>query len=447
MTFMSKRILLSVSLCLTLLPAALPPAACVPPNAETVLKASDHKKIGALMRECIEAYVEKEGRRAAESELHKTIQKKWKKAADGRDPLALSDDLAASLWYAVEYSKVKGIKKGRVEEVEVEVPFYGKDFVATYAAWIPKKYSAKDRAYPVIFCIPDAGEDAEEHLKEYWSNTAIRDNAVLIAIQMPENTEHWGGLGVKDDPDNAGGVGLVLSIFKNVGSRYAIDFSRVFLAGRGIGVDASMRIANSFPDRFAGIIGRTGDAAEMAPDNLSNLPCFFAGAGKRASEFIDAAKEKGFVEHKLQADATEADVWSWIEETTRRSNPEEITLVPGTPFPNKAYWLEVPSKQYSTETRITAKADRASNTITVTAVGIEQVTIYFNDTLVDMDKPVIVKCNDATHESTVPRNFSSMMEQIYRSRSDSGKLYTAFKTYDVPSTAVKAESGDTESGE
>ena len=434
MTLMSMRSRYSAALCLALLPPAFLPVACQPPpsTSKPVLEASDHREIGGLISDCIVAYVSKEGRELAESKLHKTIQEKWKKAADGRDPLSLSDDLAASLWYAVGYTRVKGIHKGEVDEVELRVPFYGKDFMTTCAVWTPKGYDPKGPALPAILCIPAAGEKAEEHLDKYWSHSSIRDNAVLIAIQMPENTAHWGGLGEKDDSEQVGGVGLVFTTFKDITSRYAIDFSRVFLAGRGIGVDAAMRIANSSPDRFAGIIGRKGDAAELVPDNLSNVPCFFAGAGERASEFVEAAKASGFVENVLHADATEVDVWAWIETVARRSNPEQVTLRPGTPFPNRAYWIEVTPKKYLPDTRVKAKADRASNTITIDAVGIKEITLYFNDTIVDLDKPIKVICNGAVHESTVPRNFSSMMEQIYRSRSDSGKLYTAVKSYDLP---------------
>ena len=60
-----------------------------------------------------------------------------------------------------------------------------------------------------------------------------------------------------------------------------------------------------------------------------------------------------------------------------------------------------------------------------------------DDILVDLEKPVKVICNGIEHENKIPRNFNATMEQIYRGRSDPGKLYTAFKQYDIPAPTDK----------
>lgn len=441
---MSTRILFAAVLGLPLIASATLPAISSSTSPELLQKDSEHKKVGEMMGECITAYVEREGRADAEEELGDYLEKKWKKAAKGRSPLALSDDLGAALWYATNYSKVKGIKKGKVEDLEVPVSYYGEDFVATSSVWVPKKYSAKNK-YPLVLCIPEAGKRPQDTINELWEDGDVRDGAIIVALGMPENTEHWGSLGEQNSSENAGGAGILLSTFKQVQETFAIDFDRVFLAGHGVGVAAAMQIASSFPDRFCGIIGRTGDAAELSPTNLSNLPCFFAGAGKRASAFSDAAKEAGYVEPTIQADAKLADIWAWMQDTSRRSNPETVQLDPGSPFPKKAYWIAVPNIEYSDEAKLKATADRASNTITIESVGVSTVTVYFNDTIVDLDKPVKVICNGVENEDLIPRSFPSMMDQIYRTRSDPGKLYTAFRSYDIlNSKAPKDAAQDSE---
>jgi len=414
------------------------PSSVASASPELVQKDSEHKKVGKLMAECIEAYVKRDGQRDAQAELSEYLDKKWKKGAEGRSPLSLSDDLGAALWYATDYTKVKGIKKGRIEDLEIPVPFYGEDFVSTSSVWIPKKYSAKEK-YPLVMIIPAQGERPEDTLNEHWAEAEVRDGAILVALGMPEKTENWGALGTQNKPEEAGGTGILLSTFKHCQQSFAVDFDRVFLAGHGAGVEAAMLIANSFPDRFCAIVGRSGDAAAIAPENMSNLPCFFAGGGKRATEYSEQAADGGYAECQVQADAKLPDIWAWMQETRRRSNPEQVVLRPGQPFPNKAYWVVVPPIAYGEDARLVAKADRASNTITIEAKGITSVEVFLNDSLVDLEKPVKVVCNGAVNEDVIPRSFAFMMTSIYTSRSDPGKLYTASRSYDLAPSEGEAE--------
>lgn len=435
MTSMPKTTLTAATACLVLLASAALPTAATSLTAplssqpDTLLKDSDHKKVGELMGACIEAYSEREGRRDAEAELKEAITKKWSKAAKGRDPLSLSDDLAAALWYANDYGKVKKIKKGRIDDFTVPLPMFGDDMVSDSAVWLPKKYAVKSQ-YPLVLCVPDEGEKPEDHLNTHWAQSDLRDNAILIALDMPDDSEHWGDSGKP-------GEAILMLALRDAREKFAIDFDRVFLAGRGPGVAAVMKIADRFSSRFCGIIGRTGDAADLQPENLSNVPCFFAGGGKLATDFAERTTGEGHAERVLKADGSVDDVWAWMQTVRRRSNPQEVFLIPGSPLPNSAYWLRVPPKEYAEGARISAKADRASNTITIEATGVDACTLSFNDTLVDLDKPVKVICNGSVNEDLVPRNFQTMMTMIYGARCEPGRVYTAEKNYDIPAAAPK----------
>jgi len=408
------------------------------PAAEEVLKSTDHSKLGGKIAAWIEANREVRGIADAEQEVRDELEK-WgkKKVAGGRHPLALNltEDLGRALWQSYEYDRVKGIRKGKVATFEIESAHYKTTF--EYALHAPSKYNARSEGYPLILCIPDAGESVTDHLTERWViDSDIKDSAILAAIPMPEKQEDWGTRGAEGQP---GGAGILLYVFGDVSRRYAIDFNRVYLAGRGVGVEAAMRIAAMSADRFAGVIGCAGDAADMPIDNFQNLPSFFTGAGRRATDFAKKLDEAGIGNATLKPDGLTQHVWAWIQDHPRVSNPERVVLLAGAPFPRSAYWLEVPASEDRSKTRVQASIDRAENRITIEAVGVVSVTLFFNDLLVDMDRPIKVVCNGVENEDQIPRNLTTMLGLIQGSRSDPGKLYTASKRYDIPAPPSKGE--------
>ncbi len=421
-------------LCVVLL-SGLPLATAMRTDpVEELLSSSEHGKVGSKIADCVAAKQARKGQTEAEEDLRKALEK-WgkKRVAGGLDPLGLNltEDLGRALWQSYGYSKMRGIRKGKVTSIETDpIPFYGPDFTVEYALHAPSKYNARE-AYPLILCIPDEDERPTDHLIERWLvDPAIKAGAILVGLPMPEDVAVWTGIGSEGNP---GGVGILLSVFKSIRQTYAIDYDRVFIAGRGVGVGAGMTIASMFPDRFAGVIGRTGDAADIAVENFCNLPTFFAGSGKRASAFAEQLVAAGIENCTVQPDGTTAHIWAWLQGTVRASNPTEVQLRPGVPFPNKAYWVEIPPHDGSTEARLVARIDRESNTVVIEASGVASVTLSFNDLLVDLSRPVKVICNGAESEDLLPRNFTTTLQLIYSTRNDPGKLYTAAKVYDIPS--------------
>lgn len=399
-----------------------------PAPAETVLKESDHEDLGELIADWVLAATNQHKKLTgleAKENLRELLQK-WskKRGIDGRDPLSLTDDLGASLWYSFAYDKQKGIKKGKVAEIEAPT---ADGRTIEYGFWAPSKYRAQSGPYPLILCLPSEDEDVTEHLTEKWIDASIRDGAILASVPMPEDTADWTAYE---------GLGNFFAVFKDVTSRYAIDYDRIFIAGRGLGVATAMEIASQFPDRFAGIVGRTGDAAEIGPENFSNLPTFFAGAGKAATEFQKACEEYGHDNVTLEPAGQEPEVWAWVQDHPRISNPTRVTLHPGKPFPERAYWLQVPPTDV--QALVSAEIDRATNTVTVDAKGVTQVILSFNDVLVDLDKPVKVVCNGVEHEDQLQRSLDTFLERVRLTSNDPGKLYTAVRVYDVPVKAEKA---------
>lgn len=431
-----KRAHLLLALCplLAAFPAATSPASAPlePTAPELRLKKQDHESLGKLLASCIAAISDKKlDRREEEEKFKEALDKLKKRKVKDADPLSLTEDLQAALWYAAEYSKQRGIKKGKVETVELETPL---KYTIEYAVWTPSKYNAKQGPYPLLMLLPDVpqpgqGVNLSDLITNEWQLGDVRDAAVLVAVPMPDDLAQRREIGSREQP---GGIGNLLSVFAEVTRRYAVDFDRIFLVGHGAGVETAVAIASRYPDRFAGVVGRSGDAGDTPPLNFSNLPTLFTGAGQQATAFAEKNKELGYDNCTILPEADEAAIWSWISSKQRVAHPRRVVLYPGSPFPVKAYWVQVPPQDGSVATRVEAVADRESNSVTVQAKGVRQVTLFFNDILLDLDRPVKVSVNGVEHEDRIPRNFNTMMELIYGGRSDPGKLYTAFRVYDVP---------------
>jgi hypothetical protein len=410
----------SIPLALALGAALLVPAA----RGEEVLKEKDHRQVGELIAAYMTARTENKGISEALASLAEELDR-IKKKLKGRDPLALTADLGHAMWYSQEYEGQKGVRKGRVETYTATSPWQ-----VEYAVHAPKKYNPKE-AYPLLLCIPDKGEKPTDHLIEKWIDPELRDAVILAVVGMPEDASMWAARG---DPARPGGGGSARIVYGELIKTHAVDFDHVYIAGWGAGVAAAVKIASESPDRFAGVIGRSGDVTgEVVHEGFANLPTFFASAGAGATAFSERIGKAGYGNCTLAAEASEAEILSWMKAHARVANPSRVVFVSSDQYVNKAYWIEVPPAEG--ERRIEASIDRESNTITIRGSGSASVTLLFNDALVDLDRPVKVVCNGAEHLDQIPRNVANMLELMWTFRSDPGKLYTAGNTYDLPSSS------------
>jgi len=402
---------------------------------ESEVKEADLRGLAKSLSAWLDARVnKKEKLEKAEEELADTLAKLSKKL--GKDALSLPDAFGEALWMSRDYEKAKGIRPGRINEVEYPVA----DEPFEFAVLTPKKYSAREGPYPVILCIPEEDEDPKTHLTEKWLADELRDNVILAAPTMPEDVAAWSESMV----DGAvGGIGFLLTTYKAVAESYAIDFDRVYLAGWGMaGVETAMLVANYFPDRFAGVIGRVGDVGDVQPDNFRNLPTLLIGAGSKATEFEKRAKELGYEGCTLKPEGKDEDVWQWLQGLERVSYPDEVSLVQGRAgFPFRSYWLEVPRSDGQGDPWIKARLEREANTVHVEAHGIDRVTLYLNDALVDLDQPVKVICNGAQNLDVVPRSLKTTTQLIFKAVNDPGRVFVAEREYSIPAAEEEAADG------
>ncbi|MBK7877544.1 MAG: hypothetical protein IPJ77_17745 [Planctomycetes bacterium] len=250
---------------------------------------------------------------------------------------------------------------------------------------------------------------------------------------MPEDTATWTEPAARLDDGKVkdGGISNVLAVLVDARKLVAVDFDRVYLCGTGEGVRAACATAARFPDNFAGVAGRSGDVPDkLAIEPFKNLPSLFAGAGSGATSFSERLATEKFDTCTIKPEAKEADLWAWMKDHPRLSNPPQVLLVAEPNNPARSYWVQTP--RFDASVRLLATAARDTNTITIEADGATEVTISLNDQLVDLDKEIKFIRNGTETIEKVPRNLNTTLGAMRSRSSDPGRVYVATKRLDIP---------------
>lgn len=398
------------------------------------MSARDQKELGTLIGKALDPTKQDlKDKEKSVAELRKFLEKAGK-TRNAKDPLqgglALTGDLSKALHLSANY-RMEGLKPGEVKATTLgpKTDPFG------YALWLPKSYKPDGGPYPVIVCFPGAKEGkvqtGESFLVDNWTDAGVREKVLIAALNLPDEQKSW--TESETSAGKAGGVKTAMLTLKDLGARYAIDFDRIYLAGRESGVAAALALASKFPQNFAGVIGRSGDCGTTPGNNFRNLPTYFAGAGAEAAAFEEANKKFGYDNCTIKSDGNDADALTWINEHPRNSNPTKVTLYPGRPIPLRAYWLKVPATDITAaDYKIEGEIDRAKNTITITSTGVKTVTLMLNDILVNLDKPVTIVLNGSSQDALLPRSLDDMLDMMFKATSEPGRVYVLRKDFDLP---------------
>lgn len=359
-------------------------------------------------------------REALERELERLTKER-----PGWDPLRQSQDLGRA-WQLARGNADE--RPGRIATEVVEPgSFGGAGLALTYR--LPKGYAPAKTRYPLILTIPDFDEEPAEHLRAQWTLPAILDAAILVSPAMPSKREDWAQVAVHGRP---GGLAHVLTAVRVASERFAVDFERIYVVGRGKGVPAAIAAGNTTPQRFAGVVGRAGDAGDLGPDNFVALPILLLGSGAKGSELERKAKAAGVDTITLLAAGGEQELWSWMLDNPRRSIPESVTVVPGDPFPTRVAWLQIAPS--ASDARATARIERATNTIHLTSNGVHKATLLLHDGLVSLDRPVRFVCNGIEQTGALQRSLTTALELLHDGTSDPACVYVARADLDLTAT-------------
>lgn len=389
-----------------------------------VLKSTEHDQLAKAIAGYFKALDEDEGQSKALEGLQKVVEN-FEKKKGALPTLSLVRDWERAFSIALSPTSA-GKKGGSSVEFETDKVKY------KYFLWVPKEYAPKS-PIPLILVLPDAGKKPQETFDQSWVDSDLRSKAIVAVCSMPADAKVWGEFGTSDTP---GGFSIAMRVLSNLRRNYAIDANRIYVCGMGAGVAAAGRLGAMYPHLFAGVIGRGGDLDNLAPGNFRALPTLWSGGGANCTAFAEQSEKLGDKTCTVDPGANEAKIWAWIQEHQRVATPLALRLVPIHARNGRAYWIGADrfDPEGKEKPTLEASADRTANKIVVTGAGIEQVTIAFNDLLVDLSKPVEVVLNGESKKLEIKRSLQTLLRGAYDS-SDSGRVYAWSETFVLPKPA------------
>jgi hypothetical protein len=204
---------------------------------------------------------------------------------------------------------------------------------------------------------------------------------------------------------------VLLTPFITFAKHYHVDFERIILDGG----ESALAAAAAIPSWFAGIVLRGAqmvktDAQKQAVGNYAHVPVYVVGCPHTAK----ALKDAGHTKVTLGPDTG---VYEWMQ-AQRRTTPRKFSWRVGAPDQTLPYWINfdqydpaAPEKTIAVEV---VDTEKEPNTIKITARAIQALTLFLNDEIVNLDRPVRVEINGHIEYEGVPELTSESVKPIKR---------------------------------
>ena len=295
-------------------------------------------------------------------------------------------------------------------KMKFELKFYGKK---------PKE------GWSLYFSLHGGGQTEPAVNEKQWvrhQNLYEVSEGIVFVPRSPTNT--W-NMWHQDHIDP-----LFNRIIQNMIMLYEVDPDKVYLMGYSAGGDGVYQLAPRMADRFAAAAMMAGHPNETSPLGLRNLP-FTIHMGENDTPYNRnkvATEWKGKLKDLRNNDpegyphlvTIHQDKGHWMElldtvaitwmSTYRRDPfPKKVVWKQDDVTHNRFYWLR---DENPTE-RSLIVASIEGQTIEIENTSVSEFTIMLNDSLIDMDKSVIVKYDGKeVFNATVPRTSSTILKSI-----------------------------------
>ena len=189
-----------------------------------------------------------------------------------------------------------------------------------------------------------------------------------------------------------------------------VNPDKVYLMGYSAGGDGVWRMAPRMADHWAAASMMAGHPGDVNLLSLRNLPfMIWCGGNDVAYDRNTLDAKRGLQMDSLQRTDPEGYIHSthilpgkphwmdledkaalpWMAQYRRNPYPKTIAWVQGDRNRTHFYWLAVPESEAKKGSIV--RASIKGNTITIDTKDYTSATIYLNDELVNLDKPVVIK--------------------------------------------------------
>jgi len=424
--------------CFLLLVLAL--SACAGPAAQADLTASP---IDPVLRASIDEYLDTHDAERADQLLAEILGRR------DATPAAVAAILAAGRSYRNE---PVGAQPGREVRLGARVFHYG--------LYVPDSYRP-DRSYGLVICLHGAGFTGDTYL-ERWQ-TRLGEGYILACPTLPMG--NWWTRTAED---------LVLATIRAVEARYHVDPNRVFLTGMSNGGIGAYLIGAHLASRFAAVVPMAAGLDDILMPFLENFrqtPLYIIHGRQdqvmpvSLSRAIDGVlTELGYPHVYREHDRVHPmagghffpreelpDLIAWLADRHRNPYPKKLTVVRDASHLLPFNWVRIDATDHIAEfsENLIDRRDEAiatkryarleaevvgPNKIEVRTHRIRRYTLYLNENLVDLSRPVTIVTNrSVTYEGTVAPSTKTLLREA-RVRQDPGALFSAAVSVAVPSS-------------
>jgi poly(3-hydroxybutyrate) depolymerase len=331
---------------------------------------------------------------------------------------------AAEYHASVLWEQKEAIVKGNVIEYDgMKMPFW-------YTTYGDASFGEK----PLWISMHGGGGAPAEVNTQQWENQKhlyTPKEGIYVAPRAPTDTWNlWHQSHI--DP-------MFEKLITYMVKKEGVDPNKVYIVGYSAGGDGVYQLAARMADRLAGAGMMAGHPNETVPDGLRNIAFALHVGGEDAAydrnkiavewkeklAVLQSGDPKGYahqaVVHEGKGhwmDKEEAGALEWLAEFERNPYPRKVVWVQDDVLHNQFYWLGV--REPKARAKIVASI--SGQTITVHASDVDEIIIYLNDAMLDLDEPIIFIFKDRKLETLRAVRSEDVIRKTLR---DPKEYYTA----------------------
>lgn len=232
-----------------------------------------------------------------------------------------------------------------------------------------------------------------------------------------------------------------------------VNPDKVYLMGYSAGGDGAWRMAPRMADRWAAASMMAGHPGEASQVSLRNMP-FMIWMGENDSAYdrnklavkhgaimdsLQQADNEGYIHetHIIKGkghwmDRVDAAAVPWMAQYKRNPYPTKVVWRQEEVTRKAFYWLSAPEEECRHKAMVVAEIDK--NVIIISESDYSRLTIYLNDEMVDLNKPVVVNYKGKkVFKGKLPRTVGNMARTLAE-RGDLRYMFPAMVEVELPET-------------